>query len=856
MNMPRLLVFILTCILPSVSLADSCEAPASVCFTSQKGALALIKNGAPLAVLSDKDANPAVQRVAQDFADDLRKISGAKARQVTQITDLNGPAVLIGEVGKNQFIDSLVKSGKLDVSAIRGKWEGYVISVIDEPWPNVPRALIVAGADRRGAVFGSYELSEAMEVSPWYWFADVPVKPRENVYITPGSRVDWPEVRYRGIFINDEDPALSSWAKQRFGGVNSKMYERVFELILRLKGNYIWPAMWYPKAFHLDDPKNKVLADDMGIVMGTSHHEPLTRAQSEWHRIDSDVTGGAWDYQTNAENLREFWRGGIERMMSKGDGQGYENLVTVGMRGDGDMPMAEGTAIDLLETIVTEQRDIIAEVTGKPASATPQVWALYKEVQDYYDQGMTVPDDITLLFADDNWGQIRRLPTKDLDRAGGFGVYYHFDYVGVPRNYKWLNTQQIQQVWQQMNLAYERHARDLWVVNVGDIKPMEYPLDFFMKMAWQPSAMDSAALEEFPVQWASRSFGANVADDVAELMTEYSRLASRRTPELLNESTFPVGPVAEVLDGQEFGRIVADWRALVARLESVKKQITPEQHSAFFQLIEYPILAFSNLYELYYATAWNRRLASHHDPRANHFIPLAESAFARDAELTGQYHALNNGKWDGMMNQVHMNYVIWNEPTQQTLPVLTRVAADAPVDKHVQEIVFADPYAAKDNKHIVIDATQFSRNVAGKGVAWTAVEHLGQGRGAMLSVPQGQPSTTVEDNVRLEYDFSQNQTADVEIRVNLSPTLDTRNAGGIRLGVSIDEQPVHTLISTLQPTAGGVSNDNQADWVEAVSNSRHTLSTKITNVTKGQRTLKLWRLDDNILIENIELVAQ
>jgi hypothetical protein len=382
-------------------------------------------------------------------------------------------------------------------------------------------------------------------VSPWHWFAGVSIPRRTDFSLPAGSRRDQPKVRYRGFFINDEAPCFSGWAEKKFGGANHALYEHAFELLLRMKGNYLWPAMWAPRAFAADDPQNQILADAMGVVMGSSHHEVMMRAQDEWHRhTDQGGTGGPWDYSRNAANLRIFWRGGIERMMSKGDGKGYESVVTIGMRGDGDEAMVEGTAIPLLEQIVADQRAIIADVTRRPASETPQVWALYKEVQDYYDHGMQVPDDVILLFADDNWGQIRRLPAPGAaPRRGGYGVYYHFDLVGVPRNYKWLNTNQIETTWQQMNLAYERGARAMWIVNVGDIKPMEYPIGFFLKMAWDPEAMTPEALAAYPAAWAAATFGPEHAAAIGEVITTYRRFAARRKPELIDPDSFAFGVV-------------------------------------------------------------------------------------------------------------------------------------------------------------------------------------------------------------------------------------------------------------------------------------------------------------------------
>jgi len=836
-----------------LSSAMACTTPASVCAGAGDDGFPLISAGWPTAVVTDPAANSAVHWVADRFAEDLQRASGNAAQRIRDPGRITGPAVVIGVLGQSPLIDGLAAVGKLETEDLEGQWEAFRVAVVDDPWRGVRRALVIAGSDRRGAVFGVFDLSEQLGVSPWHWWADVPTQRQSDVHVTTGSRSDRPRVRYRGFFINDEDPAFSGWAKNRFGGVNADLYEQVFELLLRLKGNYLWPAMWSPKAFHLDDPRNTALADAMGVVMGTSHHEPLTRAQSEWHRSPEDpATGGPWNYVTNAGNLRVFWRGGIERMMSKGDGAAYESLVTIGMRGDGDEPMAEGTAIGLLETIVADQRRIIEEVTGQPASRTPQVWALYKEVQDYYDHGMTVPDDVTLLFADDNWGQIRRLPEKNLDRAGGFGVYYHFDYVGGPRNYKWLNTVQIGKVWQQMNLAYERGAQNVWIVNVGDIKPMEFPLDFFLRMAWNPAAMTPQALAAFPDAWAKQAFGAAAKAPIGDLVSRYSRYAARRKPELVNEQAFPIGEVTEdALHQGEFGELVEDWRALVDDMERVKSTLGAQYHDAYFQLVEFPTLALANLYELYWATAWNRRLASSHDPRANFFLHTVERTFARDAELTARYHALNGGKWDGMMNQVHMNYVIWNEPTRQTMPSVTRVGADTPTHQQDAAVLFAPEQTETPNAG-VIPAAEYARAVDGRGLAWTAIPYLGRMQSAMVALPQGEPPTTAADGVCLEYSLSTSSPGDLQVALQLSPTLDTAHSGGIRIGVSLDDGPVQTVVSHLVPTAGPARSPEQEAWSRAVIDNRHTVGARFAQVPQGEHLLKIWRLDDNVVLEAIE----
>ncbi len=385
--------------------------------------------------------------------------------------------IILGTVGHSSLLRTLVANKKIDLRGIEGKWEAFQLQTVMNPMPGVDRALVIAGSDKRGLAYGVFELSRQMGVSPWYWWADVPVKRKVAVYVKAGKYTyGSPGVQYRGIFINDEAPAFSGWAKEKFGKVNHLVYTKVFELLLRLKGNYLWPAMW-DNAFNDDDTLNPVMADKWGIVMGTSHHEPMLRAQQEWKRYGR----GHWDYTRNDTVLRSFWQKGIENMGR------HESIVTVGMRGDGDMPMTQGTATALLERIVKDQRQIIEKVTGKPAAQTPQLWALYKEVQDYYDQGMRVPDDVTLLLCDDNWGNIRRLPRPgDKPRSGGYGIYYHFDYVGGPRNYKWLNTNNIARVWEQMHLAYEHRVNKVWIVNVGDLKPMEFPISFLWIMPGMP----------------------------------------------------------------------------------------------------------------------------------------------------------------------------------------------------------------------------------------------------------------------------------------------------------------------------------------------------------------------------------
>jgi hypothetical protein len=485
--------------------------------------------------------------------------------------------------------------------------------------------------------------------------------------VKPGRFMEGePAVKYRGIFLNDEAPALSGWTREKFGGFNHNFYVKVFELILRLKGNYLWPAMW-GSAFNEDDPLNPKLADEYGIVMGTSHHEPMLRAQQEWKRHGK----GPWNYATNPNVLHAFWDEGIER------NKAYESIVTLGMRGDGDMPMAANGDIEankaLLEKIVADQRDIIARRIGPDLSKVPQDWALYKEVQEYYEAGMRVPDDVTLLWCDDNWGDLRRLPTADeRKRGGGAGIYYHFDYVGGPRNYKWLNTNPITKVWEQMNLAYQYDARRIWIVNVGDLKPMEFPIEYFLSLAWNPRRWPHDKIGEFGRLWAEREFGPTYAVEIADVVAKYTKYNGRRKPELLEPGTF---------SWQNYGEaesVLADWQTLTQRAEDIYRKLPANAKDAFFELVLYPTKACAQVNELYIAAAKNRIYASQGRASANDFAARVRELFKADADWSATYnHNLAAGKWDHMMDQTHIGYTGWQDPRVNAMPQVTEVQVEA-----------------------------------------------------------------------------------------------------------------------------------------------------------------------------------
>ncbi len=623
------------------------------------GSVILHDSGRSTPLAADSADFPGVIRALKNIGTDIGRVTGTEPEILFSRLPDSGEVVIAGTLGKSVLIDQLAREGRIETSRISGRWEATLFQVVEKPFPGVRRALVIAGSDKRGTIYGLYELSGSAGVSPWYWWADVPVARSQWLAVTPGWRVDdGPAVKYRGIFINDEAPCLSGWTREKFGGFNHLFYEKVFELILRLKGNYLWPAMW-GNAFNTDDPLNPILADEYGIVMGTSHHEPMLRAQQEWKQFGK----GEWNYDHNEQGLKEFWKQGIVAM------DGRESIVTVGMRGDGDMPMTEGANIALLERIVADQRKIIAEVTGKDPSETPQDWALYKEVQEYYDKGMRVPDDVTLLLCDDNWGNVRRLPDpKDKPRSGGYGMYYHFDFVGGPRNYKWLNTNPIARIWEQMHLCHEYGVDRIWIVNVGDIKPMEYPLSFFLDYAWDPDQWSADRLMDYAADWSGQQFGFEHDTEIANLLTGYLLYSSRRKPEMLGPETFSLA------NYREADRIVEEWRSLEAKAREIQKNLSPEYHDAFYQLVLHPIEACANLNDLYVTVAKNRLYAKQGRASANDLAQRAKDLFARDAEISRFYNqVLAGGKWNHMMDQTHISYTYWQQPDKDAMPKVEEI---------------------------------------------------------------------------------------------------------------------------------------------------------------------------------------
>ena len=600
-----------------------------------------------------------VIRALKDLQIDIDSVTDSKTELSVNEVPHSNEIVIAGTIGKSPLINKLIKEKKINADSISGKWETFLIQIIDNPFPNVEHALVIAGSDKRGTIYGIYDISEKIGVSPWHWWADVPVKKHSGLYVTPGIHSSGsPAVKYRGIFLNDESPSLTGWANEKFGGLNHKFYEHVFELILRLKGNYLWPAMW-SNMFYVDDTLNPKLADEYGIVIGTSHHEPMMRAWKEWDKYGH----GEWNYQTNDSVLREYWGQSIKRMDS------YESIVTLGMRGNGDEAMSQTSNIGLLEKVISDQRDILANVTDKDLTTIPQVWALYKEVQEYYDKGMRVPDDVTLLLCDDNWGNLRKLPKLDTKpRKGGYGIYYHFDYVGGPRNYKWLNTVQIERVYEQMHLAIEYGANRIWIVNVGDLKPLEFPISFFMDYAWNPKEFNPKNLPDYYTNWAREQFGEKYAEEIGNIMALYTKYNARRKPELLSPGTY------SLVNYDEAEKVVDEYNQLAQRAKHINNLLSPEYKASYYQLVLYPVTACANLNDLYVTAAFNHLYAEQGRAATDSLAEKVKELFKRDAELSNYYNkVMEDGKWDHMMDQTHIGYTYWQQPDSNNMPKVEEI---------------------------------------------------------------------------------------------------------------------------------------------------------------------------------------
>ena len=816
----------------------------------------IAKDGKATTIVVDENDWKGVLRAANNLGDDVKRVTGTASAVIDneQLTIDN--SIIVGTIGNSKLIDRLIKQKKIDVRRVKGQWESYLIDVVDGN-------LVIAGSDKRGTIYGIYDISQRIGVSPWYWMADAPVKHQDELYYDGGRFVQpSPKVKYRGIFINDEWPSFGGWCQKHFGGVNAKAYEHIFELLLRLKANYFWPAMW-ATAFNEDDPENPRLADEMGIVMGTSHHEPMMRSHREYLNRKEQV--GPWDYATNKERVDQFFREGMER------NKAYDNLVTIGMRGDGDVAMGKGDDQENMRTlrnVIDGQRKIIKDIYGR-SDAVPQLWAIFTEVQRYYDAGFTVPDDVTLLFCDNNWGYIRRKGTAaERKRKGGLGLYYHIDMNGGPWNDRWVNTTTVPKLREQLNLAYRSGIDRIWIINVGDLKPKEMLISFIMDYAWNPESIEPGQEEEWLRQWTKSVLGDISEKNVkacADIIARYSKLNLIRKPEV---------QVPGLFNYEEMLCLNNQWQRIVLHCEALKERIPAESQDAFYQLVYYPAVASAGVAMLYNAATMGDG-------------ETVKALMEKDQRLTDYYNkVMAHGKWDGMMQDNHIGYTKWSIPDKNTNPMELGYKVDynlLSASLSTQEYAISpNAYSDADEDWIFLpDLGRFDGCIGAKDVMkeWPA-----DGSGPALEYEINAQCTMHNAQSAAACDSTTNNCAlciehcALKIAIGILPTQDILPARGLRLGVQLDDQPVQVIdarqglhdefqeytpknlaqskvLKPLPPhnnlLLSGWKDGHKMLRRDEVFDNTRWLEVNFPNASPGRHKLKLIMIDPEIVVEQI-----
>lgn len=643
----------------------------------------------------EQSAFPGVIRVTEKVAHDVELVSGKKPqilveKEIPETLESSGEdwTIIAATTGKSSFLKKLEEAGSAELKELEQKRECYAWIFPEIKNRTKSNLLVIAGSDKRGTIYGLFHLSEMLGVSPFVdWCGLMPPK-QEKIELREDMACisKEPSVRYRGFFINDEWPAFGNWCNHNFGGFNAKAYDHVFELLLRLKGNYLWPAMWSAR-FADDGPGllNAELADEYGIIMGMSHHEPCLRQGEEYKylRGKNSVYGDAWNFRTNREGITKFWEDGLKRSGK------FENVITVGMRGEADTAIMGKNAtlednIQLLRDVLKTQKKLIQEHVNPDLTRVPRMIALYKEVEEFFygDEktkglmGAEELEDVILMLCDDNYGNLRTLPTEEMRKhAGGYGMYYHLDYHGWPVSYEWINSSYLPKIWEQMSMAYDFGVRELWMVNVGDIATQEFPLSFFLDMAYDFDRWGSRALnctQEYTRKWVRQQFGSveeETQDTIADILEQYTKIIHRRRPEALNPETYH--PVQE----KESSRIFEEAEQLLKKLQDVYETIektNPQNLSAFIALVYYPAFGTMNLVKMQILAGWNHYYANLGAVCANDYVDEVERCMEQDRKAVEMYHQMDQGRWYGMGMSQHIGFTHWNEDECRN-PVVMRV---------------------------------------------------------------------------------------------------------------------------------------------------------------------------------------
>jgi len=776
--------------------------------------LAGAAGAAPFIVETDTD--PAVVRAADDVRNDVQRVSGRLPEHWVDLVTPCRHVVIIGVVGKSPLLDRLAATGKIELKGIANAWETFAMQIVANPIPGVSSALVIAGSDRRGAIYGLYEISSQIGVSPWHWWADVPVARQFPLIITPGPKVVGPpSVKYRGIFLNDEDWGLQPWAAHTFeketGDIGPKTYAKVFELLLRLRGNLVWPAM-HPstKAFNRF-PENKRVADAYGIVMGSSHAEPMLRNNvGEWSAPPHD-----YNYVANRDGVLQYW----ERRVAE-NGQ-FENIYTLGMRGIHDShmigPRTDPERIQVLEQVFADQRSLIARYVKPDVASVPQMFCAYKEVLALYRLGLKVPDDVTIVWPDDNFGYVRHFANgAERQRAGGSGVYYHLSYLGSPLSYLWLSTTPPALIWQQMHQSYTHGADRLWIANVGDIKPAEISMEFFLQMAWDANRWNPDNLPDFLRGWARREFGPENASRIADLMERYYLLNFQRRPEHLQWWLPGAAKRGSDLTDEEVRRRLESFSLLRQESEAVQRALPAAFHDAYFQLVHYPIVGSALANERYFRGERGQ-------------MAQASEADAALKALTRQFNQeISGGKWRGIMTL---------EPADSqwaTMRIAPWAALPAPVTRP----------APPTGQQVVIDAADFQHSAHSGQSKWQVVPGLGRTGRAVTVLPSDGPTfdlASLGTAPRLEYSVNLPAAGDGTLEIQLLPTHPLAG-DALRIAVAVDGKPARML--ALAAADGPV-------WSQGVLNGTRRLSMPIHFDAPGRHAIHLHGVEPGVVVDRL-----
>jgi hypothetical protein len=644
----------------------------------QQGAFSLVNGKIASSILIDTADAEVVRLASKAITSDIELITGAKPAIISTPESQTDKIIIAGTIGESVYVDDLIKTKKLDVSKIQNKWESFIITTVNTPMKGVKQALVIAGSDKRGTAYGLFEISRMIGVSPWVWWADVIPTKRKNLFVTPGSFIsNEPAVKYRGIFLNDEDWGLQPWAAKTFepetADIGPKTYSKIFELLLRLKANLIWPAMHPSTKAFFHYPGNKKVAADYSIIIGSSHAEPMLRNNvDEWN----EKTMGRFNYVTNKATVQKYWEDRVKESSS------VNAMYTMGMRGVHDSKM-EGVnspkeAVPLLELIFEDQRKMLQTHIDNDITAVPQVFTAYKEVLEIYDSGLKLPEDITIVWPDDNYGYIQRLANEnEQKRVGGTGVYYHTSYWGRPHDYLWINGTHPSLVREEMMKAYEMKADKLWVLNVGDIKPHEYNTELFMDMAFNPLPFkDSKYSKQHLLSWLEKIFGKGKAQKIQTVLWEYHQLAFERRPEFMGWSRTEPTTQTKYSEynhfyyGDEAQKRIDKYEALVKEVKALRTQMVTKDADAFYQLVYYPVVGASLMNKKFLYRDKVYLYAKQNRASAFDYAALSKQAYDSIVAETEYYNnSLANGKWMNMMSMIPRNLPVYQEPVLSEIKI-------------------------------------------------------------------------------------------------------------------------------------------------------------------------------------------